>query len=77
MSTKQIIVKTSLGQIITVDVSNKDKIIEIKKKIQEKNEIPCCCQKLIYCGKELDDCRTIQDYEIDKASTLHLLIIKL
>lgn len=74
MSTKQIFVKTLSGQTLTLDVSDEDKITDIKKKIQAKNQIPFDQQRLIFNGKELDNSKTIQDYEVDKASTLHLVI---
>jgi ubiquitin len=74
MSTKQIFVKTLTGQTITLDVSDTDKIGDIKKKIQAKQQIPWDQQRLIFSGKELEDNKQVQDYDIDKASTLHLVI---
>ncbi len=74
MSTKQIFVKTLTGQTITLDVSDTDKIKDIKNKIQSKQQIPWEQQRLIFSGKELDDEKNILDYDIDKGSTLHLVI---
>ena len=71
----QIFIKTLNGETITIQANSSDKIITIKEKIQKKqdNLLPSH-QRLIFGGKQLEDDKTLMDYNIQSEATLHLVV---
>jgi hypothetical protein len=72
--TIQVFIKTLSGKTTTLDLDRADTIASVKNRIQEKEGIAPGEQRLIFGGKQLEDDRTLSDYNINAESTVHMVL---
>jgi len=70
----QIFVKNLLGKSITIQISPRDTVENLRAKVYAKEDIPPAEQRLLYQGKQLEDGHQLLDYNVEKESTLHLVL---
>lgn len=70
----RIFVKTLSGSLIQLVMKSLDTIEDIKRRIESKHGVPVDQQRIIYCGKQLQNNRSLADYCIKDLSTMHLIL---
>jgi len=70
----QLFVKSLQGTTFTIDADPSDTITTLKEKIAQKHNLPAGEQRLVYSGKQLEESRTLSDYNLQSGATLHMLM---
>ena len=70
----QIFVVNQIGKTLTLEVERDELVEQIKEKIKDKAGVPTDQQRLVFKGKELEEGKSLADYNVSKENTVHLLI---
>ena len=70
----QVFIKTLTGRTVAIVTEETDTVLSVKIKLQEKDGVPVDEQRLIFGGHQLEDKRTLKFYNIEKDSTIHLVL---
>ena len=74
MPKQQIFIKNMAGDVKTYEVEDTDTVAQLKQKIHDKDGVPPTQQRLVFNGKELDDDKSMADYQMEEHSTVHLVL---
>jgi large subunit ribosomal protein L40e len=70
----QVLIKTMTGKIFAIDTEASESIGELKSRVAEVEKIPIEQQRLIFNGRQLDDDRTLSDYDIQRGAQINLCL---
>jgi ubiquitin C len=73
-SSIQIFVRNLVGKTLALRVDPFDLVDTVKNTIHEREGVPPCEQRLIFSGRQLENGRTLADYNIQRDNTLHLVL---
>jgi Ubiquitin family len=71
---QQLFVKTLTGKTLTVCTRTGMTIGEMKEELARLEGVAPAEQRLIFCGKVLEDDKTVEDYNFAKSGTIHLVL---